>query len=69
LKKLDGTPANITFPILWDLKDIVKNKYGIKAIPDHVLIDKNNKIIFEYKGFDRDLKLNKLDAKLAELMP
>ena len=41
----------LTYPILWDLENIVKKSYGISLIPVTYLIDKNNKIRYEHSGF------------------
>jgi thiol-disulfide isomerase/thioredoxin len=41
----------LTYPILWDQDNAVKNSYSIGAIPVTYLIDKQGKIRYEHSGF------------------
>jgi thiol-disulfide isomerase/thioredoxin len=67
-RKKTGELVNISYPILWDIKNEFKDIYGMTSMPVCLLIDKNNKIVYEHSGFTQEL-IDELDAKLAELMP
>jgi alkyl hydroperoxide reductase subunit AhpC len=67
-RKKTGELVNITYPILWDIKNVFKDIYGLTSMPVCLLIDKNNKIVYQHSGFTKEL-IEELDAKLAELMP
>ncbi len=46
---LKDTP--VTFPVLYDPKGDVSNKYGVQAMPSTVIIDKDGKVRFLHQGY------------------
>jgi len=67
MKREDGSPANITYPIGWDLKQEIKSFYGITSIPVTMLINKENKVVYEHSGFTEDL-IEELKEAVHELI-
>lgn len=63
-----GELAKIAYPILWDIKNIYRDIYGIGAIPVTFLVDKNNKIVYSYSSFSEEL-IEDLKEKIGELLP
>jgi peroxiredoxin len=47
----DVRKLGLTYPVLWDLDNKVKQSYNINSIPVTFLIDKNDKIRHEHSGF------------------
>jgi len=67
MKLVDGSPANITYPVCWDLKQEVKTLYGFTSIPITFLINKENKIVYELSGFSENL-MKELEQKIQEFL-
>jgi peroxiredoxin len=59
---------NVTYPLLWDKDGILKEQYSITTIPTHILIDKNNKVVFQNAGFSKEV-LDNLSNKIKEVLP
>jgi peroxiredoxin len=59
---------NVTYPLLWDKDGILKEKYSISTIPTHLLIDKNNKIVFQNSSLTKE-GLDALSNKIKNLLP
>ncbi len=55
IKHEGGEAGLITYPIGWDLKQEIKSFYGITSIPVTMLINKENKVVYEHSGFTEDL--------------
>ena len=51
-----------TFPVLWDTKYVVFEKFGAEAMPANVVIDRKGKVVASLEGADVDA-LNKAVAK------
>lgn len=62
-----GSLVNVSYPILWDIKNIYREIYGFGAIPVTFLVDKNNKIVYQQNGFFGEI--TELEAKVKELLP
>jgi len=67
MKHEDGSPANITYPVCWDLKQEVKTLFCITSIPVTFLINKENKIVYEQSGFSGNL-MKELEQKIKEFL-
>lgn len=59
---------NVTFPLLWDKDNILKEEYAIQSAPAQVLIDKNNQVVFKNEGSTKE-SMEKLINKISELFP
>ena len=68
LKSNDGSPFSISYPILWDNGNIVRKLYNISVMPYRLILDKNNKTIYERSIFSVDSMLD-LENKIKELLP
>jgi len=68
MKKQDGTPANISFPILWDIDNAVLDFYGNSLMGPRYLIDKSNKITYISAGYSVE-EMKELSDKVKELLP
>lgn len=52
IEQLSTSPDfKITFKVIWDPKAEIAEKYGLKAMPTTVLIDRKGVVRFRYKGF------------------
>jgi len=68
LKSNDGSTFSISFPILWDNGNIVRKLYDISVMPYRLILDRNNKVIYESSIFSIDKMLD-LENKIKELLP
>jgi peroxiredoxin len=59
---------NVTFPLLWDKDNMLKEEYAIQSAPAQVLIDKNNQVVFKNESTTQEA-LDKLIKKVNELFP
>lgn len=61
------TDAKVTFPVIHDRLNIVKDRYGVKMLPRMFLADAEGKIIKVYFGFTPGIQ-NELETELDRLL-
>jgi peroxiredoxin len=59
---------NVTYPLIWDKDNLLKEQYSISTVPTQILIDKDNKIVFQYSGLSQE-GFDNLSNKVSNLLP